>query len=71
MIDEEGLLKGSTLILGGNLNLVTSSHEFWVVNNRLDVLTPYFISLVDRYGLVNVEPSSLRPTWTNGRIGEA
>lgn len=54
---------------GSFLNLVTSSREIWGDKCRMDVLSPYFQCLFEEDGLIDVEPTTLGPTWKNGRSG--
>jgi len=70
-IGSSGALESDSLILGGDLNLTISSREVWGVNARLDPLADFFNDLFDAAGLVDVSPRQMRPTWRNGRVGDA
>lgn len=56
VVDEEGFLKDSNVIMGGDSNLVTSSCDIWVVNSKLDLLVGYFSSLYMGWGLLTLNP---------------
>lgn len=62
-IIDEGLLQHPNFIIGGDLNMVLSGKEVWGRNNILDVLAPFFSTLFEEVGLVDIEPSPIRPTW--------
>jgi endonuclease/exonuclease/phosphatase family metal-dependent hydrolase len=68
-IKRVGILKEQNLILGGDLNLTTSSREVWGAHARSDPLQLYFNQLFQVEGLVDVEPLKVLPTWRNGRRG--
>ena len=65
-----GLLKTSGLIIGGDLNFTISAREVWG-STRLDPDADFFHDLIRDEGLFDVEPAILRPTWQNGRGGQA
>ena len=65
-----GLLFGSSLIFGGDLNLTLSSFEFWVSGKVLDHLAYYFKNLSEEAKKIDFEPSVMSPTWSNGCVGK-
>ena len=65
----EGFLNYPYLLVGGDLNLVTSSREVCRKSSHLDVLGPFFKSLLEEVGLVDVESLPLRLMWQNDRSG--
>jgi len=64
-----GILNLPHLVIGGDLNLILRSSEFWGVKASLDPLSNHFLSLFESIGLVDVAPSESGPTWRNGRAG--
>jgi hypothetical protein len=64
------MLGDKDLIIGGDLNLMTSAREVWGSRSRIDLLSDYFKVLFQSSSLVDVEPVSISPTWKNGRCGE-
>ena len=70
LIRASGLLKEKGLIIGGDLNFTISSSETWG-SIRQDPDAEFFYNLFRDEGLLDVEPSVIRPTWQNGRVGSA
>jgi len=68
-IKREGLINEHNLILGGDLNIATSSRKVWGEHARVDPLQIYFIQLIHVGGPVDVKPVNLLPTWRNGIRG--
>ena len=66
-IKRDGILNEHYLVLGGDLNFITSSREVWASYARKNILHPCFRQLVQEEGLVDVEPIKILPTWRNGR----
>lgn len=62
-----GTIKGSNVILGGELNFIVSSRDIWGHSAWVDPLGPFIIDFFKDNGLVDIEPMELRPTWRNGR----
>lgn len=60
---DEGILKYPQYYCRGDLNLVLSSNEVWGDNSHMDVLAPFFLSLFEYEGLVDVVYVPIRPTW--------
>jgi len=56
-------------VLGGDLNFTTSCREVWGTHAREHSLHHFFSQMIQREGLVDVEPIQLLPTWRNGRGG--
>ena len=56
--------------MAGDLNLTLYVGEIWGKNAQKDVLAPFFNSLFDRKGLIDLQPIHLEPTWRNKRAGE-
>jgi exonuclease III len=66
----KSFLKDHLVILGGDLNFSLGQSEVWGLHARTDPLAGYFTQkLVDRK-LIDVEPTRLKPTWRNNRVGE-
>lgn len=65
------LLSDQNMIIGGDLNLILSNRERYGLVSQLDQLAPFFSFLFDEAKLLDVDPRSLRPTWSNNRMGEA
>ena len=62
-------IEKSNLILGRDLNSSLGFSEIWGAQARVDNLSDFFtLKLVD-FGLVDIEPSTLLPTWSNRRVG--
>ena len=64
-----GLLNDDALVLVGDLNCTFHPDEFWGRGKIHDPLSDYFLSLFDSTNLIDIIPSSLVPTWSNGRCG--
>ena len=62
-------LKCEKLILGGDLNFSMGLSEIWCSRARLDSLSEIFTKSLETFGLVNIVPSVMLPTWTNRRVG--
>ena len=62
-------LKCNNLILGGDLNFSMGLSEIWGIRARLDPLSNFFTKWPENYGLVDVVPSVMLPTWNNRRVG--
>ena len=62
-----GLMKESSLILGGDLNLTTSTREIWGFHTRLDPLFRLFNHIFQNANLIYVVPLPLVPMWRNER----
>ena len=58
------------MIVAGDLNLTLYVGEILGKNARHDVLAPFFNSLFDRKGLIDLQPIQLDPTWRNRRAEE-
>ena len=43
--------------------------EIWGIRARLDPLSNFFTKSLEEFGLVDVVPSVMLPTWTNRRVG--
>ena len=61
-----GLLNLPSLFIAVDLNFILSSLEVWGVAAKCDPLTDYFSNLLVEYGLVDIVPNTLGPTWRNG-----
>ena len=62
-------LKCEKLILGGDLNFSMGLSEIRGTRARLDSLSDSFIKYLETFGLVDIVPSVMLPTWTNRRVG--
>ena len=62
-------LSCNNLILGGDLNYSVGFSEIWGTKSKVDSLSNYFIRMMDGFGLVDLVPSVILPTWTNRRVG--
>ena len=62
-------LKCQKLILGGDLNFSMGLSEIWGTRERLDSLSDFFIKYLETFGLVDIVPFVMLPTWTNRRVG--
>jgi len=69
-LDKSGLLRDPNLILGGDLNFITSPLEAWGTDCE-DPLSSYFNTLFRNVGLVDMKPIDMGPTWRNGQATEA
>ena len=69
-LDSDGMLKDPTLIVRGDLILVTLIREVWGYNSRTYGISQYFKALFENLGLVDVEKNPIRPTWKNGKSGD-
>ena len=62
-------LKSSKFILGGDLNYSLGVSDIWGDRDRMDNLSDYFFRKLDGFGLVDIDPTVLLPTWSNKRVG--
>ena len=62
-------LKCDKLILGRDLNFSMGLSEIWGIRARVDTLSDFFTKSLENYGLVDVVPSVMLPTWNNRRVG--
>jgi hypothetical protein len=53
------------------MNLSIGREENWGELVRVDPLSHFFLNKLELLGLVDVEPVSLSPTWSNNRSGHA
>jgi hypothetical protein len=65
-----GLLSTPNLILGGDLNITLSSDEHWGGSPLSATDGVFYRDLFSSSNLVDILPSSIVPTWRNGRPGE-
>ena len=57
------------LIFGGALNVSLGCSEIWGVKAWMDCLSDLFSKKLETYGLVDIVPHVLNPTWSNTRVG--
>ena len=62
-------MKCEKLILGGDLNFSMGLSEIWGFRARSDSLSDFFTKTLETYGLVDITPTVMLPTWTNRRVG--
>ena len=62
-------MKCKKSILGGDLNFSMGLFEIWGFRARLDSLSDFFTKILETYGLVDIIPTVMIPTWTNRRTG--
>ena len=62
-------LKCAKLILGGDLNYSVGLSEIWGDRARMDCLSDFFTKKMEYFGLVDIDPTVLLPTWSNRRMG--
>ena len=62
-------LKNSRMIIGGDLNFSLGFSKIWGARARLDNLSTFFSGKMDGFGIVDVAPSVIVPTWSNRRVG--
>ena len=62
-----GIFNFPNLILAGDLNFTISDLEIWGDRARLDHLALYFAQLLDPMNMVDLAPTTIGPTWRNGR----
>ena len=53
------------LVVGGDLNFSLGQTEIWGVKARVDVLTDFFINLLEGLGLIDITPLDSIPNWSN------
>jgi hypothetical protein len=58
------------VILGGDLNFSLGLSEVWGLHARVDPLAGYFGQKLVDCKLIDLEPTLLKPTWRNNRVGE-
>ena len=58
------------LIFGGDLNFSLGFSKIWGVKARVDCLSDLFSKKLETYGLVDIVPHVLTPTWSNRRVGD-
>jgi exonuclease III len=51
------------VIVGGDLNFSLGAAEVWGPRSTLDPLTDYFTHYLDSFGLLDLYPVKLQPTW--------
>ena len=56
-------LKCEKLILGGDLNYSLGLSEIWGARERLDILFDFFSKTMEIFGLVDIDPTVMLPTW--------
>ena len=56
------------LVVGGDLKFSLGHSEIWGAKARVDVLSDFFIHLLEGLGLIDITPLESRPTWSNRRI---
>ena len=61
-------LKTSRLIFGGDLNFSLGCSEIWGEKATVDSLSDFFSVSLDGFGLVDIVPHVLAPTWSKGRV---
>ena len=66
-----GVLSLPNLIVAGDLNFTWSVEEVWGSCHAFDPLSGYFPSIFNNANLVDISPTNLSPTWSNGRCGAA
>ena len=64
------LLRGESVILGGDLNFSLGQAEVWGPHTRADLLIDYFTQKLVERNWLDIEPIKLKPTWRNNRCGE-
>ena len=58
----------NNLIFGGDLNYSVGFSEIWGAKARVDSLSDYFTTLMDGFGLVDIVPAVILPTWSNHKV---
>ena len=66
---EMDCLKCEKLIFGGDLNFTLGLYEIWGARARMDSLSDFFTKSLETFGLVDIAPTVMLPTWTNRRVG--
>ena len=56
------LLKGDSVILGGDLNFTLGQSEVWGPHAQTDLLTRYFTQKLEENHLLDIEPIKMKPT---------
>ena len=51
------------------MNFSMGLSEIWGITARLDSLSDFFTKYLENFGLVDIVPSVMLPTWTNRRVG--
>ena len=62
-------LSYNNFILRGDFNYSMGFSKVWGTKSKVDSLSDYFFRLMDGFGLVDLVPSIIPPTWTNRRVG--
>jgi hypothetical protein len=57
------------LIIGGDLNFTVNRSKVWGDTARVDSWQELFLHQIERVGLVDVDPITLKPTWWNNKVG--
>ena len=70
-IVSSGNLADPSLIVVGDLNLTLLDNELWGLKVKIDPPASYFLDIFEQVRLVDVVPSAMNPTWSNGRGGSA
>ena len=63
-------LKSACLIFGGDLNFSLGCLEIWGVKAWVDNLSDFLSEKLDSFGMIDIVPLVLTPTWSNRRIGD-
>jgi hypothetical protein len=58
------------LVVGNDLNFTLSHREIWGESSKLDTQRGFFLSLLSKHHLVDLEPLKLVPTWQTTTQGE-
>jgi hypothetical protein len=66
----KSFLKDHLVILGGDLNFSLGPSEVWGLHARADPLADYFGQKFVDCKLIDLDPTLLKPTWRNNRVGE-
>jgi hypothetical protein len=57
------------LVIGNDLNFTLSHREIWGESLKFDTQRGFFLSLLSKHHLVDLESLKLVPTWQNHHIG--
>jgi endonuclease/exonuclease/phosphatase family metal-dependent hydrolase len=68
-LGSSGLLSQNNLVLVGDLNLTLSTGEIWGGVRTLGCLAGFFKTFFQGFGLIDIVPGKLVPTWRNNRVG--
>ena len=58
----------TNIIFGGDLNFSMGLSEIWGDRARSDCLSDFFAKILDGYGLLDIVPNVILPTWLEVRI---